>query len=130
MTRMTFVLLALMTGLNGAAVRGEGKYPPFSEYLMPREAEITLAKAAAPAGISNRATIKVLTKSGYEVAHEGENGVVCMVMRGFSAPTYSPAHFRDLVCEPSWRWPERRPTRSPKAFRRHTSEASSRSGTR
>ncbi len=101
MTRMTFVLLALMTGLNGAAVRGEGKYPPFSEYLMPREAEITLAKAAAPAGISNRATIKVLTKSGYEVAHEGENGVVCMVMRGFSAPTYSPAHFRDLVYDPT-----------------------------
>jgi hypothetical protein len=101
MKKMTFVLLALMTSLNAAAVRGQGQYPPLSQYLMPRDTEIALAKTAAPAGISNKATIKVLTKSGYEVAHEGENGVVCMVMRGFSAPTYSPAQFRDLVYDPS-----------------------------
>jgi hypothetical protein len=101
MQKMTFVLIALMTSLNLAAVRGQGKYPPLSQYLMPRDAEIALAKTAAPAGISNKATIKVLTKSGYEVAHEGENGVVCTVMRGFSAPTYSPAQFRDLVYDPS-----------------------------
>jgi hypothetical protein len=97
MKRMTFVLLALMTSLNGAPVRGQGRYPPLSEYLMPRETEIALAKTGAPAGVSDKATIKVLTKSGYEVAREGENGVVCMVMRGFAAPTYSPAQFRDLV---------------------------------
>jgi hypothetical protein len=97
MKRMTFVLFALMTSLNGALVRGQGRYPPLSEYLMPRETEIALAKTAAPAGVSDKATIKVLTKSGYEVAREGENGVVCMVMRGFAAPTYSPAQFRDLV---------------------------------
>jgi hypothetical protein len=101
MKRMTSVLLALMTGLNGAAVRGQSKYPPLSEYLMVRDAEIALAKTAAPAGISDKATIKVLTKSGYEVGHTGENGVVCMVMRGFSAPTYSPAQFRDLVYDPT-----------------------------
>src|SRR5262249_1799901 len=46
---------------------------------------------------SDRATIKVLTKSGYEVAQQGDNGSVCMVMRGFSAPTYSPVQFRNLV---------------------------------
>jgi hypothetical protein len=38
---------------------------PLGEYLMPRDAEIALAKTAAPASISSRATIKVLTKSGY-----------------------------------------------------------------
>jgi hypothetical protein len=101
MKKMTFVYVALITSVNGAAVRGQGKYPPLSEYLMARDAEIALAKTAAPAGISSMATIKVLTTSGYEVAHEGSNGVVCMVMRGFSAPTYSPAQFRDLVYDPT-----------------------------
>jgi hypothetical protein len=101
MKRMTFVLLALLTSLDLVAVRGQGKYPPLSEYLMPRDAEIGLARTAAPASISGRATIKILTKSGYEVAREGDNGVVCMVMRGFAAPTYSPAQFRDLVYDPT-----------------------------
>jgi len=59
--------------------------------------EIALAKTAGPTNISDRATIKVLTKSGYEVAQQGDNGAVCMVMRGFSAPTYSPVQFRNLV---------------------------------
>jgi len=101
MKRMTFVLLALVTSLNTIAVRGQGKYPPLAEYLMPRDAEIELARTAAPASISGRATIKILTKSGYEVAHQGDNGVVCMVMRGFSAPTYTPTPFRDLVYDPT-----------------------------
>jgi len=39
----------------------------------------------------------VLTTSGYQVAREGDNGFVCMVMRGWAAPTYTPAQFRDLV---------------------------------
>jgi hypothetical protein len=69
--------------------------------MMARDAEIALARSAAPAGISDRATVKILTTSGYEVAREGDNGVVCMVMRGFSAPTYTPAQFRDLVYDPT-----------------------------
>src|SRR4030095_3936862 len=76
-------------------------YPPIEQYLMPRADEIALAKTAAPASISERATIKVLTKSGFEVGQRGDNGSVCMVMRGFSAPTYSPAQFRNLVYDPT-----------------------------
>jgi hypothetical protein len=68
---------------------------------MPRDAEIALAASAAPASVSDQATVKVLTKSGFEVAREGSNGSVCMVMRGFSAPTYTPAQFRDLVYDPT-----------------------------
>jgi hypothetical protein len=68
---------------------------------MPRDAEIALAKSAAPGHVSDRATIKVLSKSGYETAREGDNGVVCMVMRGFVAPTYTPAQLRDLVYDPT-----------------------------
>ena len=81
------------------------QYPPFSEYLMTRDTEIALAKSAAPAAISGRATIKVLTKSGYEVALRGDSGFVCMVMRGWAAPTYTPAQLRNLVYDSSVRAP-------------------------
>jgi uncharacterized glyoxalase superfamily protein PhnB len=81
------------------------RYPPLSEYLMPRDAEIALAESAAPANISGRATIKVLTDSGFQIAREGDNGFVCMVMRGWSAPTYTPAQLRDLVYDAKVRAP-------------------------
>jgi hypothetical protein len=91
----------LWASLGASALGAQsGSYPPLNQYLMPRDAEIALARSAAPAGISDRATIKVLTNSGYEVASQGDNGAVCMVMRGFSAPTYTPAQFRDLVYDP------------------------------
>lgn len=57
---------------------------------MPQASEIALAKSAAPANISGGATIKVLTTSGFKVVHHGENGFLCMVLRGFAAPTYTP----------------------------------------
>src|SRR5262250_2311020 len=89
----------------GSARAQTSKYPPIEEYLMPQANEIALAKSAAPANVSGRATIKVLTRSGFEVAQKGDNGSVCEVMRGFSAPTYSPAQFRNLVYDPSVRAP-------------------------
>jgi hypothetical protein len=101
MKLMTFGLAVLLTGFGSGAIRGEHQYPPIDQYLMSRDAEIVLARTAAPAHISGRATIKVLTKSGYEVAHEGDNGVVCLVMRGFTAPTYTLVQFRDIVYDPT-----------------------------
>jgi len=89
----------------GSALAQSPQYPPIEEYLMPQINEIALAKSAAPAKISDRATFKVLTRSGYEVAQKGDNGFVCMVMRGFSAPTYTPAPFRNLVYDPTVRAP-------------------------
>jgi hypothetical protein len=87
--------------LLGSAHAQSGEYPLIEEYLMPQANEIALAKSAAPANISEQATVKVLTRSGYEVAQKGDNGSVCMVMRGFSAPTYTPAQFRNLIYDPS-----------------------------
>jgi hypothetical protein len=82
-----------------------GKYPPLADYLMSRDAEVALARSAAPANISDRATIKVLTQSGYAIDRRGENGFVCMVMRGWTAPTYTPQQFRDLVYDATVRAP-------------------------
>ena len=99
-------LALLVISMQAASVRGQSaKYPPLSEYMMARDAEIALAKSAAPDNISGRATIKVLTASGFQAVHEGDNGFVCMVMRGWSAPTYTPAPFRDLVYDAKVRAP-------------------------
>jgi hypothetical protein len=98
MKKPALMCLLLLTSLGAPTVGAQKPtYPPLSQYVMARDAEIALARSAAPASISDRATVKILMKSGYEVAREGDNGFVCMVMRGFSAPTYTPAQFRDLV---------------------------------
>ena len=47
----------------------------------------------------------VLTTSGYQVAREGQNGFVCVVLRGWAAPTYTPAEIRALVYDPTVRAP-------------------------
>jgi hypothetical protein len=99
-------LALLVISMQAALVHGQSvKYPPLSEYMMARDAEIALAKSAAPDNISGHATIKILTASGFQAVHDGDNGFVCMVMRGWSAPTYTPAQFRDLAYDAKVRAP-------------------------
>jgi hypothetical protein len=60
---------------------------PIEQYLMTdRNAEIALARSAAPEAISRDATILVLGRHGYETAVEGKNGFVCAVERGWMGP--------------------------------------------
>jgi hypothetical protein len=106
MRRPTFLAMCLLGTIAVSAAHAQsGKYPPLADYLMARDAEVALARSAAPANISSRATIKVLTQSGYTVDRNGDNGFVCMVMRGWSAPTYTPDQFRDLVYDATVRAP-------------------------
>jgi hypothetical protein len=57
------------------------------QYLIPdRNAEIALARSAAPAAISSDAKILVLGRRGYETAVEGKNGFVCLVERSWMSP--------------------------------------------
>jgi hypothetical protein len=65
--------------------------------MMAPDAEVALARSAAPDRISARATVKILTTSGYKVAAQGDNGFVCIVMRGWSAAMSASASDRDLV---------------------------------
>jgi hypothetical protein len=63
---------------------------PLDQYLMPdRNAEIAMARSAAPAAISADATILVLGRHGYETAVEGKNGFVCVVERSWMSPVDS-----------------------------------------
>jgi hypothetical protein len=111
--RRTAVVSALLTLAGVIADRAHAqtqapagsKYAALREYMMPREAEMALARSAAPPNISNRATIKVLTTSGFQVVREGDNGFVCLVMRGWAAPTFTPAAQRDLVYDATLRAP-------------------------
>ncbi|HET7438580.1 MAG TPA: hypothetical protein VFJ56_03720 [Nitrospira sp.] len=105
MNRLKFVLFSLLIRFVAVGVAQEVKYPPTSEYLMAQDAEIALAKSAAPDNVSGSATIKVLTPSGFQVVQEGANGFVCMVMRGSAAPTFTPAQLRNLVFDAKLRAP-------------------------
>jgi hypothetical protein len=105
-TRRMWCLVVLLASAGaGTAEAQGGKYPPLDAYMMRRDTEIAMARSAAPASISGKATIKVLTKTGFEPAQEGSNGFVCMVMRAWSAPTYTPAPLRDLVYDATVRAP-------------------------
>ena len=62
------------------------KMAPIDQYLMAdREAEIALARSAAPNSVSRDATILILGRRGYETAIQGKNGFVCFVGRGWGA---------------------------------------------
>ena len=95
---------ALVAALASAA-HADKTYPPIAAYLMPQDAEVALARTAAPASVSGPATVEVLTPRGYKLVETGKNGFVCLVMRGFSAPTYTPKMFLDLVYDPTVRAP-------------------------
>jgi hypothetical protein len=64
---------------------------PLDQYLMAnRNAEIALARSAAPPSISRDAVVLVFEKSGYQTAVEGKNGFTCLVERSWMSPFDSP----------------------------------------
>jgi hypothetical protein len=88
---LSFVLALGVIGMNqGQAQAGKTSYAkmaPLDQYLMAdRNAEIALARSAAPDAISGDAKILVLGRHGYETAVEGKNGFVCAVERGWMSP--------------------------------------------
>jgi hypothetical protein len=94
MIRFMALLLLISIGfLVPKAAAQPDKYPkmaPVAEYLMERNAEILLARSAAPDSISSDATILVLGRQGYETAVQGKNGFVCMVERSWMAQCDAP----------------------------------------
>jgi len=65
------VLLISIGSLVPKAAAQSDKYPkmaPVDQYLMERNAEILLARSAAPDSISSDATVLILGRQGYETA--------------------------------------------------------------
>jgi hypothetical protein len=93
----------LSAGVLGlAAAAGSDRMAPLSQYLMSPQAELALARSAAPAAISQHATIMVLGVHGYAVARKGRNGFTCIVERGwmqpFGAPNFWSVKMRAPIC--------------------------------
>jgi hypothetical protein len=96
--KVVSMVVVLLTSLAAIEVRSQGSaYPPLSEYIMAADAEVALARSAAPPPIAARATIKILTPVGYQLIAQGDNGFVCLVMRGWAGATSAAARDRDLV---------------------------------
>jgi hypothetical protein len=85
------MLIIGLSGRNPAqAQETKAPYPamaPLAQYLMAdHDAEIALARSAAPPALSSDANVLVLDKDGYHTAIEGKNGFVCLVERGWMSP--------------------------------------------
>jgi hypothetical protein len=105
MARIILVLVISIGFLAPKAAAQSDKYSKmalFEQYLMERNAEILLARSAAPDSISSDATILVLGRQGYETAVRGKNGFVCMVerswMAAFDSPEYRNPKVRGAEC--------------------------------
>ena len=90
------LLLMSVTALlprPGRAQTAAAPYPtmaPIERYRMTPDAEIALAKSAAPKSVSDDAEVLILGTKGYETAVKGRSGFVCMVQRAWAS------NFRDL----------------------------------
>lgn len=79
-----FQLIALAFFAFALQVKAQEAMAPIDQYLMAdRDAEIALARSAAPPSIGKDATILVLGRHGYETAVKGTNGFVCNVDRSW-----------------------------------------------
>jgi hypothetical protein len=98
-------LLLIACALPGAAQTAESRYPrmaPVEQYMMKPDAEIALARSAAPDSISRDAEVMILAKDGYKTAVKGKNGFVCMVERSWTAgidhPDFWNPKLRGPIC--------------------------------
>jgi hypothetical protein len=91
----TFALVIGLAELQQAQAQdAKTLYPSMAsldQYLIAdRNAEIALARTAAPPSISRDAKVLILGPHGYETAVEGKNGFVCVVERAWMDPFDSP----------------------------------------
>lgn len=80
------------------------RYPamaPLGEYLMPKDAEVALARSAAPASIADGATVIVLGRQGYTTAVPGTNGFLCYVERSWAKATDDPEFWNPKLRSPN-----------------------------
>ncbi len=74
---------------------------PVDAYMIAdRNAEIVLARSAAPASIANAAEVMVLGKSGFTTAVKGTNGFLCLVERSWAQATDEPEFWNPKMRAP------------------------------
>jgi hypothetical protein len=100
MRGIVFAGVAGFLCLHGAQAAPAAAMAPVAQYMMDRNAEIALAKSAAPPSISGNASIMVLTPHGYDTAIKGGNGFVCLVERAWLAEFTNPIFWNPAVRGP------------------------------
>ena len=97
-------LVGVLIGGGSGAQTATTPYPnmaPLAQYLSPsQEAEIALARSAAPPSISADAEILAFGPKGYETAVKGKNHFVCIVERGWSNNYDKPDFWNPRVRQP------------------------------
>ena len=93
-------LPAMLTGFALADTASYERMAPLAQYLMPPGSEIALARSAAPAAISDKATVLTLDSQGYQTAIRGTNGFTCLVERSWMAPFASPDYWNPKIRGP------------------------------
>ena len=84
---MAAILMVLGTAGQARAQAQGSPYPtmaPIDQYRMAQDAEVELARSAAPESISRDAEVLVLGQHGLETAVQGKNGFVCLVLRSWA----------------------------------------------
>lgn len=71
---------------TGVTANAYPKMAPIEQYRMEKDAEVAMARSAAPAEISKNADVMVLGARGYETVAQGTNGFLCVVLRSWTAP--------------------------------------------
>ncbi len=97
------VPVVLLKGIEQARAQSN-PYPamaPLQKYLMPKDAEIALARSAAPASIADTATVLVLGPQGYTTAVQGTDGFVCYVERSWAHDTDHPEFWNPKARTPN-----------------------------
>lgn len=96
------------------------RYPsraPVDQYLMTdRNAEIALARSAAPPSVSAGAEVMVLGRTGYEIAVPGTNHFVCLVERSWDSAIGDPEFWNAKIRGPNCFNPAAAKTYLPVAF--------------
>ncbi|HEY0704028.1 MAG TPA: hypothetical protein VGD60_14765 [Candidatus Acidoferrales bacterium] len=81
----SFIGCGAALGQTATTATAYPKMAPVEQYRMERDAEIALARSAAPVSISGDAEVWVMGTRGYEIAAKGKNGFVCAVLRSWTA---------------------------------------------
>src|SRR5258705_1507377 len=99
------LIVVLGASWQAQAQDAKAPYPsmaPLDQYLMERDAEMALARSAAPESISRDAEVMILGRHGYETAVKGKNAFVCMVERSWTAgiddPDFWNPKLRAAIC--------------------------------
>jgi hypothetical protein len=100
---LALLLTAALVSLFARAIAADySQMAPVSNYLTSdRQAEIALARTAAPPSISADADVLVLGSHGYETAVKGKNGFVCFVERSWAASFDDPEFWNPKVSSPN-----------------------------